>query len=153
MLTCTEYGTWSPSNPPTCLDPKESPEIFKQYQDESKSGSSSPWGIILGLFFGILLILGILGALVWKLKMNKRVPKDISGRNGRHSAGASSKEQPMVLFPNGTNNGPPSGMHAQPSQSHYYDNPTVDPIYENMDDYGVTSSSASVVTINGVSVS
>lgn len=41
-------------------------------------------------------------------------------------------------------------------QQHYYDNPTVepmDPIYENLDDYGVTSSSSDIVTINGVSVS
>lgn len=45
-------------------------------------------------------------------------------------------------------------------QQNYYDNPTVDPIYENLDDYGVTGggsggggSAASVVTINGVAVS
>lgn len=65
----------------------------------------------------------------------------------------------MVVFPNHTINGNPIGMQMQ-EQQNYYDNPTVDPIYENLDDYGVTGggsggggSAASVVTINGVAVS
>jgi len=61
------------------------------------------------------------------------------------------KAEPMVVFPNHTMNG--SSPHLPPLHQNYYDNPNIDPIYENLDDYGVTSSAASVVTINGVAVS
>lgn len=95
--------------------------------------------------------------LLWILKRNKEHSKGGSDGSTRATSSCSRTEnlkaEPMVVFPNHTINGNPiGGHHHHMEQQNYYDNPTVDPIYENLDDYGVTSA-ASVVTINGVAVS
>ncbi|ODM86697.1 hypothetical protein Ocin01_19985 [Orchesella cincta] len=135
VLTCTEFGTWSPPTPPTCLSPEESPEIFKRVE-ASQESSSSIVGIVIGIIIGLFVIIALVVVLLYVVK---RSGQDKSQEQDRASRTETLKAEPMVVFPS--------------QQQNYYDNPTVDPIYENLDDYGVTSSAASVVTINGVAVS
>ena len=79
--------------------------------------TSNNLAIGLGVTFGLIFFLSLFVLLIF-LKRS-RDTKD-------------SKQEPSVNYP--------------VTQNHYYDNPTADPIYENMDDYG------SVVTINGVAI-
>ena len=79
--------------------------------------TSNNLAIGLGVTFGLIFFLSLFVLLIF-LKRS-RDTKD-------------SKQEPSVNYP--------------VNQNHYYDNPTADPIYENMDDYG------SVVTINGVAI-
>lgn len=146
ILTCTEFGTWSPPTPPTCLSPEESPEIFKRVESSQES-SSSIVGIVIGIIIGLFAIIAFVVLLLWILKRNQETDKDDSDRPSRTET---LKAEPMVVFPNHPINGSPTLPQLQ---QNYYDNPNIDPIYENLDDYGVTSSAASVVTINGVAVS
>ncbi|CAG7727446.1 unnamed protein product [Allacma fusca] len=81
--------------------------------------TSNNLAIGLGVTFGLVFFLSLFVLLIF-LKRSKET-KTVS------------KQEPTVNYP--VNN-----------QQHYYDNPTADPIYENLDDYG------SVVTINGVAI-
>lgn len=167
ILTCTEFGTWSPPTPPVCLSPDDDPEIFKKLESPQES-STSIVGIVIGIIIALFAIFTLVVLLLWILKRNKENDKGGGGSSVSSNRAASSmsrtenlKAEPMVVFPNHTTtiNGNPIGI---PPDQNYYDNPTVDPIYENLDDYGTTtpgygvagsSSAASVVTINGVAVS
>jgi hypothetical protein len=147
VLTCTEFGKWNPPTPPTCLSKEEFTAVSEQNNKENSGGTSSgsAVGVILGLTIGFLLVTAVLVFLLWRIR-KLRTEKSSAADTRRPET---TKGEPMVVFPSPVSS---SGLSSV-QQQNYYDNPTVDPIYENLDDYGVTSSSSDMVTINGVAVS
>ncbi|XP_021968417.1 sushi, von Willebrand factor type A, EGF and pentraxin domain-containing protein 1 isoform X1 [Folsomia candida] len=154
ILTCSEFGKWDPPSPPTCLNHEEFTAVSKQQNENASSDSSSSVvGVIVGLAIGFVIVTGVLFFLLWHIRQRRNEKNTNDIRRSEPTKG-----EPMVVFPTPTSSSltsTSSSFMGQPQQ-HYYDNPTVepmDPIYENLDDYGVTSSSSDIVTINGVSVS
>jgi len=149
VLTCTEFGKWNPPTPPTCLNKEEYIAVSEQNKESANDSSSgSIVGVILGLAIGFIIVVAVLVFLLWRIRKLRIEKSKTDSRRPETTKG-----EPMVVFPSPIpSSGGMSPVHQQ-QQQHYYDNPTVDPIYENLDDYGVTSSSSDMVTINGVAVS
>ena len=102
----------------TCFEGKWSPEEAPSCVLQEKQ-SSLP--VVLGSTFGILIVLLLIVGFLYLRHQSKSKPQ---------VAESVAKETPMVMF-----------------EPHYYDNPTTEHIYEDLNERD------SVVTINGVTVS